>query len=130
VEGPLIAHELVNPPEMPKPRGFSHAAVAGDTVYLAGQIGAGETIVEQFDAALANLVAALRGAGGAPDDLISLQVYVTDVPAYRESLAELGQTWRKHFGTYYPAIGLFGVTRLFEPWAMVEVMGVAVLGSE
>ena len=32
-------NRIVNPPELPKPSGFSHALVAGNTVYLAGQIG-------------------------------------------------------------------------------------------
>jgi hypothetical protein len=33
--------------------------------------------------------------------------------------------WREHFGRRYPAIGLFGVTRLFDEAAKVELMGVA-----
>jgi enamine deaminase RidA (YjgF/YER057c/UK114 family) len=122
-----MPHRIVNPPELDTPRGFSHAVIAGDTVYLAGQIGDGETVAEQFDAALGNLLAALRGAGGEPVDLVSLQVYVTDVAAYKGALPALGHAWRNHFGTHYPAMGLFGVTGLFEPWAKVEVMGVAVL---
>lgn len=120
-------NRIVNPPELPPPRGFSHAVVAGDTVYLAGQIGEGETIVEQFDGAASNLIAALGAAGGVVGDLVSLQVFVTDVAAYKASLSELGHVWRQHFGTHYPAMGLFGVTELFEPWAMVELMGVAVI---
>ncbi len=48
---------------------------------------------------------------------------------YRDSLAELGQVWRRHFGRRYPAMGLFGVTQLFEPEAKVELMGVAVLSQ-
>jgi enamine deaminase RidA (YjgF/YER057c/UK114 family) len=122
-----MAHRIVNPPELDPPRGFSHAVVAGDTIYLAGQIGAGKTIAAQFDAALGDLLTALREAGGEPADLVSLQVYVTDVAAYKDALPVLGQAWRKRFGTHYPAIGLFGVTALFEPSAMVEVMGVAVV---
>ena len=120
-------NQIVNPSELPPPRGFSHAVVAGDTVYLAGQIGAGEAIVEQFDGAAANLIVALNSAGGVVGDLVSLQVFVTDVAAYKAALPELGQVWRKHFGTHYPAMGLFGVTALFEPWALVELMGVAVI---
>ena len=122
-----MPHRIVNSPELDPPRGFSHAVVAGDTIYLAGQIGDGETIAEQFEAALGNLLTALRGAGGEPADLVSLQVYVTDVSAYKDSLVALGRAWRNHFGTHYPAMGLFGVTELFEPSAMVEVMGVAVV---
>jgi enamine deaminase RidA (YjgF/YER057c/UK114 family) len=117
----------VNPDDLPRPRGFSHAVVAGRTVYLSGQIGEGNTIAEQFDTAAANLVTALEAAGGRPEDLVSLQVFVTDVPAYKASLKELGEVWRKHFGTQYPAMGLFGVSELFEPDALLELMGVAEL---
>jgi enamine deaminase RidA (YjgF/YER057c/UK114 family) len=102
---------------------------AGDTVYLAGQIGRGETLVEQFDHALRNLLAALAAAGGEPDDLVSLQVFVTDVAGYREALPALGDVWRTHFGRHYPAMGLFGIGALFDPGALVELMGVAVLSG-
>jgi enamine deaminase RidA (YjgF/YER057c/UK114 family) len=124
----MTRHRIVNPPELGAPSGFSHAVVAdGRTVHLAGQIGQGDTLVDQFDDALGRLLIALRGAGGEPGDLVSLQVFVTDIPAYKDSLPALGPVWRKHFGRHYPAMGLFGVSALFEPWAQVEVMGVAVL---
>ena len=42
-------------------------------------------------------------------------------------LRGLGDVWRKHFGRRYPAMGLFGVTELFDPAAKVELMGVAVV---
>lgn len=122
-------NEIFNPLELGEPRGFSHAVRAGDTVYLAGQIGTGSTLAEQFDGALGALCTALAAAGGGPSDLVSLQVFVTDVPGYRSSLRELGAIWRKHFDRHYPAMGLFGVTELADPDAMVEVMGIAVLQS-
>ena len=50
--------------------------------------------------------------------------------AYKDALPAIGQVWRKHFGRHYPAMGLFGVTELFEPDAQVELMGVAVLPDE
>jgi enamine deaminase RidA (YjgF/YER057c/UK114 family) len=128
--------ELVNAPQLAPPVGFSHAAVSGNTVYLSGQLGsredgslAGETMAAQFDQAAANLVTALRAAGGEPDDLAFLQVFVTSVAEYRESLTELGPVWRAHFGRRYPPMGLFGVRELFDPAAKVELMGVAVLSS-
>jgi enamine deaminase RidA (YjgF/YER057c/UK114 family) len=123
-------HQIVNPPELGPPSGFSHAVVSdGRAVHLAGQIGAGETLVEQFDNAAGNLPIALRAAGGEPEDIVSLQVFVTDVPAYKDGLAALAGVWRRHFGRHYPAMGLFGVAELFEPWALVELMGVAVLSG-
>jgi enamine deaminase RidA (YjgF/YER057c/UK114 family) len=126
----MTRHRIVNPPELGEPSGFAHAVVAdGRTVHLAGQIGEGTTLVEQFDDAARRLVTALRAAGGQPDDLVSLQVFVTDVRAYKEALPSLGPVWRAHFGRHYPAMGLFGVSELFEPEAQVELMGVAVLAG-
>jgi enamine deaminase RidA (YjgF/YER057c/UK114 family) len=127
-----MPNKIVNPPELGPPRGFAHAIVAepgARTVYLAGQIGDGGRVAEQFDNALGNLLIALRACGGTPEDLVSLQVFVTDVAAYRGELKALGEAWRKHFGNHYPAMGLFGIDALFEQDAMVEVMGTAVLQS-
>jgi enamine deaminase RidA (YjgF/YER057c/UK114 family) len=126
--------ELINAPELAAPIGFSHAVKAGHTVHLAGQTAqtpagqiVGDTIAQQFDRAAANLMTALRAAGGEPDDLVSLQVFVTSVDEYKGALLELGEVWRRHFGRRYPAMGLFGVTELFDPAAKIELMGVAVL---
>jgi enamine deaminase RidA (YjgF/YER057c/UK114 family) len=124
-----MASEIINAPDLPPPRGFSHAVRSGSTIYLAGQIGDGDTLAEQFDGAAAALITALRAAGGEPSDLVSLQIFVTDVGAYRASQKQLGEVWRKHFGRHYPAMGLFGVTGLAVPEAIVELMGVAVIGS-
>jgi enamine deaminase RidA (YjgF/YER057c/UK114 family) len=130
------AHEIVNPPELAKPVGFAHAVLAapGRTVYLGGQAAIGPdgavrgtTIGEQFEVALGNLVTALAGAGGKPEHLVSLQVFVTDVDAYKASLRELGAVWRRHLGRRYPALALLGVDALFDPAAMVELVGVAVV---
>jgi enamine deaminase RidA (YjgF/YER057c/UK114 family) len=126
----MSPHRIVNPSELGEPSGFSHAVVAvasGRTVHLAGQIGEGATLAEQFDSAAAHMIVALRAAGGDVEDLVSLQVFTTSVAAYKRSLPELGRVWRKHFGRHYPAMGLFGVSELFEPEAQVELMGVAVL---
>jgi enamine deaminase RidA (YjgF/YER057c/UK114 family) len=126
-----MTHRIVNAPGLAEPIGYAHAVVAapGRTVYLGGQIGAGETVVDQFDAAAANLVAALRAAGGEPDDLVSLVVYATDVAEYRASLRELGEVWRRHFGRRYPAMALVGASALLDPEARVELIGVAVVSD-
>jgi len=122
-------HRIVSVPGLEEPVGYAHAVVAapGRTVYLGGQVGTGETVVEQFDTAATNLVTALRAAGGEPDDLVSLVVYATDVGEYHASLRELGEVWRRHFGRRYPAMALVGVSALFDPEARVELMGVAVV---
>ena len=96
----------------------------------AGQIAAtsGETIAEQFDERRGERGDARCGPRAAsPSDLVSLQVFVTDVAAYKAALRELGAVWRKHFGRHYPAMGLFGVTELFEPDGADRADGVAVI---
>ena len=132
----MTSHEIVNPPSLAKPVGFAHAVVAGGgrTVYLGGQTAqgpdgsiVGATIVEQFDVAAGNVLTALTAAGGAAADLVSLMIYVTDVPAYRASLRELAPVYRRHFGQHYPAIALLGVAELFDTEALVELVGTAVL---
>ncbi|HEX5115407.1 MAG TPA: RidA family protein [Pseudonocardiaceae bacterium] len=127
--------ERVNPPELGRPRGFSHAVVGrGTTVFLAGQTAldaegriVGSGVVAQFEQALANLLAALRAAGGTPDQLASLTVYVVDMDDYRAHSRDIGQVWRRLVGNDYPAMAGIGVARLWDVEALVEVQGFAVL---
>jgi enamine deaminase RidA (YjgF/YER057c/UK114 family) len=83
--------------------------------------------VEQFDVAAGNVVAALRAAGGEPDDLVQLLLFVTDVAEYKASLGELGEVWKRRFGRRYPAIALLGVSALFDEAAKVELVATAVI---
>ena len=129
-------HRIVTAPGLAEPVGYAHAVAAapGRTVFLGGQVAQGrdgvvrgKSVADQFDLAAANLVAALEAAGGRPDDLVFLLVFVTDVDAYRRSLGELGSVWRRHFGRRYPAMAVLGVTALFDPDALVELVGTAVV---
>ena len=129
-------HRVVNPEGLAQPVGFAHAVVAapGRTVHLGGQTAQGPdgairgaTLVEQFEVAVANLVAALAAAGGAPEHLVSLHVYTTEIDRYRASLAELGAAYRRHLGRHYVATALFEVAGLFDPAAEVELVGIAVV---
>ena len=132
----ISPHRVVNPDGLAPPVGFAHAVVAapGRTVYLGGQAAqapdgriVGDTVTEQFEVAAGNLVAALAAAGGAPEHLVSLHVYVTDAAAYRAALAELGAAYRHHLGRHYVATALFEVAGLFDPAAKVELVGIAVV---
>jgi enamine deaminase RidA (YjgF/YER057c/UK114 family) len=84
-------------------------------------------MAEQFDAAAANLVVALQAAGATPEDLVSLQIFVTDAEEYRSSLKQIGNVWRERIGHRFPAMALFEVTGLFDPAAKVELVGIAVV---
>jgi enamine deaminase RidA (YjgF/YER057c/UK114 family) len=128
---------FVNPPELATPRGFSHAAVgSGRIVFLAGQTAldesgriVGNTVVEQFDRALGNLLLALAAAGGRPSDLASLTIYIVDMVDYRASSRAIGAVWKRLVGEEYPAMAGIGVARLWDEEALVEVQGYAVLAD-
>ena len=128
-------HEIRNPKTLPPPKGFSHAVIAqaGRTVYLAGQTAqkadgtiAGTTMADQFDVAAGNVVKALEAAEAHPQDLVSMQIFVTDIAEYLRSARKIGEAYRRHFGRYYPAMALLEVRRLFDPTAKIELMCIAV----
>jgi enamine deaminase RidA (YjgF/YER057c/UK114 family) len=129
-------HHLVTVAGLAPPVGYAHAVVAapGRAVYLGGQTAQtgdgtihGDTVADQFELAAHNLVTALEAAGGRPDHLVSVQIFVTDMAAYRNSLRPLGIAWRRHLGRHYPAMAVIGVHELFDPAAKVELVGVAVI---
>jgi enamine deaminase RidA (YjgF/YER057c/UK114 family) len=128
---------FINPSELAAPRGFSHAAVgSGRLVFLAGQTAldesgrvVGDTVVEQFDKALSNLLLALAAAGGKPSDLASLTIYIVDMEDYRANSRAIGAVWKRLMGDGYPAMAGIGVTRLWDEEALVEVQGYAVLAG-
>jgi enamine deaminase RidA (YjgF/YER057c/UK114 family) len=129
-----VSLDRINPGELPAPSGFSHAVRATGTirVHLAGQTAldrdgriAGQTVVEQFERALGNLLTALRAAGGEPSDLASLTIYLVDLEEYRAHAAEIGAVWRRLAGRQYPAMAAVAVARLWDADALVEVQGVA-----
>ena len=127
--------ERIDPPELPRPSGFAHAVVGtGRTVFLAGQTGTdgdgrivSRWVVAQFERALQNLLTALQAAGGEPEHLAQLTIYIVDVDDYRAHAREIGEVWRRLVGTQYPATAGIGVARLWDPEALVELQGTALL---
>ena len=124
----------INPEELGPARGFAHVTVAGDLVWLGGQIGCDSTgkvlapgdVVAQFARAIGNVAIALDAAGCKPFDTVKLTYYVTDVNTYRQNLKAIGSAYRKEFGDHYPATTLIEVRALFDPDALVEIDAVAV----
>lgn len=127
----------VNPEELPPPRGYSHATVAGDTVWVGGQIGCDSTgkVIEpgdmaaQYSRAIRNVAIALRAAGCEPEDTVKLTYYVTDIKAYKDSRPALGAAYREFFRSDYPASTLVEVRSLVDPDALIEIDAVAVRKS-
>jgi enamine deaminase RidA (YjgF/YER057c/UK114 family) len=132
-----MSNEVVTAPELAPPVGYAHAVVGAPgarTVHLGGQTALGPdgairggTLAEQFDVAAANVLAALRAAGGGPEHLVQMLVFVTDVAEYKAARPELGDVWKRRFGRRYPAMALLGVTALHDDEARVELVATAVI---
>lgn len=126
--------EFVNPGNLPPPRGYNHGVKVGELLFVAGQPAygrepkiEGRDIVQQFDRALANVVEVVRAAGGRPEQVVQMHIFVKDLQAYKARTKELGAAWRKHFGKHYPAMACVEVRDLFDDGALVEISAIAVL---
>lgn len=105
-------------------------------LFVAGQIGWDENqtilsadLAEQFDRALANVIAVVTEAGGQPEQIARLVIYVTDKREYRTRMKEIGARYRARMGKHFPAMVLVEVKSLLEDDAKVEIEGIAVLGQ-
>jgi enamine deaminase RidA (YjgF/YER057c/UK114 family) len=68
---------------------MSQAVVHGSTVYLAGQVGHGETVGEQTADILKNIDALLEAAGSSKMNLLSATIWLTDMANF----AEMNTVW-------------------------------------
>lgn len=129
-----MSHTTINPESLAKPSGYAHGIQAGNTVFLGGQTALDKNmnivpggIVEQFTQAFSNVITTLREAGGEPEDLVNVTIYLTDVDDYMANGREIGRIWREMAGSQYPAMAGIGVTRLWQKEALIEIQGIAVI---
>lgn len=129
--------EIFNPSELGTPSGWNNGLLApagGRLLFVAGQSASDATgsvpeigFVEQWASILDKILAVVRAAGGKPDDIARMTVYVTDRQAYLDNLKPLGAIWRERLGKHYPAMALVEVTALVDAHAMIEIEATAVL---
>lgn len=130
---------IINPPTLARPIGFSHGILVngGRLLFLAGQTGSNAEgqiispgdVVAQYEQALRNIQAVAEAAGGRMQDITKLNIFVRDRDDYLAHLKPLGAVHRSFFGAYYPAMALFEVSRFFQDETLVEVEGLAVIGT-
>jgi len=131
---------IIQPDGWAVPRGYSNGVVAtGKLLFVGGQIGwnprsttpefPAPSFEGQFEQALANVCEVVKAAGGKPEHITRLTIYVTDKKEYLGALKALGGAWRKHLGRHYPAMALVQVAALVEDLAKVEIEATAVLES-
>jgi enamine deaminase RidA (YjgF/YER057c/UK114 family) len=125
----------VNPGEWQDQFDFSQAIEvrsAERVLYCAGQVSVdadGATLHEgdmsaQFHRALDNLETVLGQAGLALSDVVRLNYYVTDVPAFLQAVPGAGE--RLKAARCKPSSTLLGVSRLAQPEWMIEIEATAV----
>lgn len=132
-----MQREIINPPGLVPPRGFNHGILTsgGRLLFLAGQDATGQDgriaapgdLVAQFAQALSNLTTVVEAAGGGAEHVVRLTIYVKSRDDYVAKLKPLGEVYRRYLGGHYPAMALFEVSGFFQPEALVEIEGIAVL---
>ena len=121
---------IIQTPDAPAAIGtYSQAVRVDDTVYLSGQIGLDpstmqmvESIEEQIHRVFQNLRAVAMAAGGSLDDVVKLNIYLTDLIHF----AKVNEIMATYFRQPFPARAAVGVATL-PRGALVEADGVLVL---
>jgi len=111
---------------------YSQAVKVGNTVYLSGQIpldpASGEMVAGEIRAQITrvfdNLVAVAKAAGGSLQDVVKLNVYLTDL----KNFPQVNEIMAQYFQEPYPARAAVGVAAL-PRGAQVEMDAVMVLGE-
>ena len=122
--------QIIQTPDAPAAIGtYSQAVRVDDTVYLSGQIGLdpstmqmAEGIEAQIHRVFQNLRAVAYAAGGSLDDVVKLNIYLTDLAHF----AKVNEIMATYFRQPYPARAAVGVAALPRD-ALVEVDGVMYL---
>lgn len=115
--------KLVHPKEFPKGRPFSPGLIVGKTLYVAGQVGqdlATGKVPEKFDEetkrCLDNIGLILKEAGYTFDDVVSVNVYLTDMALFQD----MNKVYMTYFKEPRPVRTTVGVTKLAGP-AKLEI---------
>lgn len=125
----------VDVPGLAPPRGYSNGMKGtGEILFVAGQIGwntearlVSSDFVAQFAQALDNVVAVVRAAGGQPENIGRMTLYVLDKQEYLARARDVGVAYRERMGRHFPAMSLVEVKGLLEDGALVEIEATAVL---
>lgn len=108
---------------------YCHAVKAGNQLWISGTVGMTadgfipDDVVEQFKIAMASLDRVLRAAGGRPEHIVKVQIFMTNI----NDRAKINPIRQQYFGVHRPASTLVEVTALVDPRMRVEIEAQAVL---
>ena len=100
---------------------FRSAVVVGDTAYLSGVLGSGETAEAAATVGLNAFKNALTASGMTMDDIVQIQVFCPDIAMY----ADFNKVYRTFFTKEFPARAFLGSGTLLNN-AKFEIIGIAV----
>jgi enamine deaminase RidA (YjgF/YER057c/UK114 family) len=123
--------KILNPQELAVPKGYAHGVVSdpgGRVVCVAAQIGwdgAGKMVdsdmSNQFKQALKNVGSVLKAAGGHPDSILRMNIFITSKEDYLKAGENIGREYRAFMGKHSPAMTILVVKDLLEPGAKISV---------
>ena len=103
---------------------MSQAVVHGNTVYLAGQVGApGESVTAQTKAVLASIEKLLAEVGSDKSKLLSATIWMADMADF----AEMNAVWDAWIDGKDPPARATGEAKLATPDYKVEIIAIAAL---
>lgn len=124
--------QRINPPELGTPAAYSHIVKVGQTLYIAGQVGAradgtlaGDTMAAQFEQVLVNLRTALASQGADFSHVAKITIFVTSITEFRAP--EMAKIREKFFGPHRPASTLVQIQQLANPAYKIEIEAIAAL---
>ncbi|MDP1618059.1 RidA family protein [Phenylobacterium sp.] len=101
---------------------MSQAVIHGDTIYLAGQVGApGESVTRQTEAVLASVDALLAQAGSDKSKILSATIWLADMADF----AEMNAVWDKWVAGKDAPARATGEAKLATPDYKVEIIVIA-----
>ena len=116
----------------PPPQTSSNCLKIGNQIFVAGMtcregaiIVGGDSMYGQSKAVFAKIERLLKAAGAAMDDVVKINVFVTDI-ARRE---EVWKARREFFSGDYPVSTLVEISALAVPELLVEIEAVAIIGA-
>lgn len=132
-----MTHQLINPVSLGAPKGYSNGVLCepgGRLLFVAGQVGwddkeqiVSERFSEQFGRAIQNVATVLEAAGGRPEHVTRLTIFVSDKQEYIDQSREVGAEYRRVMGRHFPAMSLIQIAALLEEGAKVEIEATAVI---
>jgi len=98
---------------------MSEAVIHGDTIYLAGQIGApGENVTAQTRAVLAEIDALLERTGSSKNHMLMAQIWLADM----NDFAEMNAVWDAWIADAEAPARATGEAKLASPDYKVEII--------